>query len=1177
MKKLRIRLYLAMSFSTILINLVFIGSLLAATPGEAQNIEQVKVNIAVKTYTLKEFFSEVEQKSAFSFVYLEGEIDLNKSVTISNQAENFKDLLQEVATEQNLLFKVVEDVIVVKNAEKNKATVVQQKVGKPISGVVRDDKGQPIPGVTVVIKGTTQGTLTDINGKFLLSEVPTDAVLAFSFVGMQSQEVKAAGKSTLDIRMKADAIGLDEVVAVGYGTVKKEDITGSVAVVSNDDIDNVPAVNVQESLVGKVAGAFVTPSQGANPSGGISIRIRGTNSLNESANSPLYVVDGVPMMGDLVGVSLDPQNIESISVLKDASSTAIYGARAAAGVILVTTKSGKIGKRQINASIETGVQTPSNYYDVINGCEFYDLFEKAWDQYEYFNPGQDRNTKKGYTDFYTPAVWDVENQRPLHDVEWQKTLLNETARWNKYSVSFSGGEERFDYYLNVSKEDREGIFYNTFFDRLSVNGKFSFKQSKKIKTGMTVNFAYTEKAGNSGLNNEFGSYMPTVYKPQIIPMYHPGTSDYVYASQEWKVNPDYNIAPYRTAGYVANNTMYDNVTQSNVGDNSSTLINMYLEYRPIKELSFRTNVSGDFGSGQTKNIQYLRPAMHLDVNTPNDIDDVSTSVWFGKRKSFVLNEIVTYTKALNEVHNLDLTGVFEIQSSYSDQLSVTASGSTDNDLDQISNQPTDDVYSPNGNLINKRSFGGAPYGRTRLASYMARLSYNYDRRYFITGTIRTDGSSKFAIGNKWGTFGAVAASWHVHNEDFFNKDSRIFSSIKPRISYGTSGNQASVSNFLYIPNVSQNTGVYGNILNPGNLANASLTWETVRQFNAGLDFGLFSNRLNIVTDFYIKTSVDMLGNVPIPISSGYGSVRGNLGSIENKGFELSINSVNIDKNDFTWTTDFTFSLNRNKILDLGENPDGSKIDEVIDGKFIRKVGAPVSNFYLYSYDGVWQLGQEDDIYGPTGHNQVGLFRVKDRQAEGEEGYKVINVDDRRVFGTPLPTFFGGFTNIFRYKNLSLTAVCTYTVGNKLFNGTKMKLQAGHRFQNADRDFYNNHWSPTNPTNDYQKLSTFTSNNTYQQNANISSNNDHWVEDASYVRLNNLRLNYMFSRNLCSKIGLANLSVSVQATNLFTITKYSGLDPAADSGFSSGSSSRRGIDIGGYPPARTYMMSLKVGI
>lgn len=1047
-----------------------------------------------------------------------------------------------------------------------------------VRGKVVDKSGEPVPGVNVVLKSSpTTGTITDIDGNYVLREATENSVLVFSFIGFKTQEIPLNGRDVLDVTLEATTVDIDEVVVVGYGTMKKDDLTGSLSVVDSEDIDNVPASNIDQALVGKVAGAFISPSQGADPSGGISIRIRGTNSLNSAANSPLYVIDGIPMQGDVASISLDPENIESISVLKDASSTAIYGARAAAGVILIETKSGEKGKGQFSFNAEFGVQTPYKYYDVINASEFYELFERGWDQWEYFTGG-DRTTKGGYNDFYEPAVWDAANNRPVNDVDWQKAMLNERATWNKYSLAVSGGEEKIDYYFNLSYEQREGIFFKTFFDRLALNGKVNYELSDKLKTGFSANISYTERSGNAGLNQRFGSYMPTVYKPQILPMYHPGTNDYVYASREWKVDPAYNIAPYRHVGFIADNTKYDWATKDDLTDNLGTTLNFYFDYKPIKGLSLKTNVGIDMGNGQTKNIQYLRPAMHLDVNTPNTIDNVATYVWFGKRQSVVANEIVNYKTTFADMHNIDATAVFELQHSYNDYLSVYANGSTDNDLDQISNQPKVDVFSPNGNLINPRNFSGNPNERVRFASYMGRLAYNYDGRYHLTGTIRTDGSSKFAEGYRWGTFGALALSWHIHKEEFFDGMTDVISQLKPRVSYGTTGNQASVGNFLYIPNVNSVSGIYGKMSYPSNLANKALTWETLKQWNVGLDISFLNNRFYLTTDFYSKESIDMLGNLPLPISSGYGNIKGNLGSIRNRGVDITISSNNISSEDFSWTTDFTFSLNRNEILDLGENPDGSKIDEVIIGKFIRKIGEPVSNYYLFSYDGVWQIGEEDQIepgIAPTGHNQVGLFRVLDRQAEGEEGHGVINNDDRKMMGSPEPDFFGGFTNNFSYKNWHLGVVCTYSVGNRLFNVPKTMLQAGHRFQQSDRDFYNNHWSPDNPTNDYQKLSTFAGNNTFQQNGWISQQVDHWVEDASYLRVNNVSLTYTVPENVCDALNISGLSLGVQGSNLLTITKYSGLDPAADKGYGTGNPSIRGVDEGGYPPARTYMMNAKI--
>lgn len=1140
-----------------------------ASDGYAQ---KTTISVEFSQIKLADAMDEIEQRSEFYFLYNEKLVDTDREISGTFKSQKISTILDNLFAETDVVYTITDRKIIL--APRFLSAGQQQQ--KTITGLVTDQSGEPVPGVNVVIKGTTRGTITDINGRYAISDVPEGATLQLSFIGMKNQEIEVGTQLVINVVMMADSIGLDEVVAIGYGTVKKSDLTGAMAVVGAEDLDNIPASNIQQALVGKVAGAFITQSQGANPSGGVSIRIRGTNSLNEAANSPLYVVDGIPMVSTDINF-LDPENIETVSVLKDASSTAIYGARAAAGVILVTTKRGKIGKGSVTFSSEFGSQSPYKYYNTLNSEEFYKLYESGWDTWEHLTGG-DRTTKGAYQEFYSSAVYDSENKRSWYDINHQKDLLRDAAPWQKYSASVSGGSDKMDYYFNISYEDREGIVKKTFFERMALNAKVNYKISDKLQTGFNTNISYSEDSGNGGLNYKFGGYMASVYQPSIIPTYKHDTGDWVYPSQEWKVDPAYSIAPYRFTGFLANNFLYDLETSDNVTDDLKTMVKFYFDFRPIKELSFNTNVGIDFGNGQSKGIDYLKPAMYLNINNPNGMDNVSTSVWFGKRQSYVVNEIINYKKTFAQNHNLDATAVFELQHSYADFLSVTANGSTDNDLDQIGNQPKIDVFSPNGTLINPRSFGGMPNGRTRFASVMARVNYDYANRYYITGSMRADGSSKFAEGNRWGTFGSVALSWHIHKEAFFENFTDVISQLKPRFSIGTTGNQASVASFLYLANVTTWSGVYGPISAPGNIPTNSLTWETLNQWNAGLDVSFINNRINLSADYYRKKSIDMLGDVPLPISSGYNNAKGNLGSIENKGVDISLSTVNIAKRNFTWTTDFTLSANKNKILDLGVNADGSKIDEVITDKFIRKIGQPVSNYYLYSYDGVWQEDQADQITpqnSRAGHNQVGLFRIMDRQAEGEEGHGVINVDDRKMMGDPLPDFAGGFTNNFTYKRVSLGVVCTYAVGGRLFNQAKAMLQTGHRFQGSDRDFAKNHWTPENPTNKYQKQSVWPANATHQMSQDISHNSSHWLEDADYLRIANVSLQYQIPERICNYIGMQRASLGANVSNLHTFTGYSGLDPAADKGYGTGNPSVRGVDEGGYPPARSYVFNLRV--
>lgn len=1139
--------------------------LIACTTANARNGYGQKISLSANDAPLAKVFHQIERQTHYQFLFFDADLQKAHHVNLRVKNATLQDVLQQLFKNQQLVYTISNSTIVVKRRQVPSTSLPAIIPDVVVNGQVRDSAtGTPLIGVTIKVKGASIGTTTDENGQFSLN-VPDNAVLVVSYIGYNKKEIPVNGRTTFDISLSASTTSLDQLVVVGYGTQKKSDITGAVSVVEAKSIKDVPATNLQDALIGKVAGALIQQAGGANPTGGTEIRIRGINSLNGAANNPLYVVDGIPLFDNNLN-TIDPDNIASVSVLKDASATAIYGARAAAGVILITTKKGEKGQGMVTASVEMGTQDPYKYYDVINSSQWYKLMESGWDTYEYLKPGVNRNNMKQYTDFFTPAIWDSANNRPLYNVVQQKTLLRINAPWKKYTAGISGGTDQMDYYFNIGYEDRKGIMVQSGVQRYSLSANVNYQVNDKLKTGFSLNASYVDNSGIGGLNDRFGSYFPTVYFPQFYPIKKAGTGEWVVPSQEWKVDPAYNILPFR-GQYTGTNELYDLTTSDNKNVSQRSIENFYFEYSPIRELKLKTNVGIDYNTSNNKSINYLKPAEHLNINNPSGMDNVSTSVYFDRQLSYVINETVSYDKSFGK-HNIDATGVAEIQNNYGEYLSITANGSADNDLDQISNQPQIDVPSPNGTIINPRTFAGSPTGRQRFASFMGRINYNYADKYFLTATVREDGSSKFATGNKWGTFPSLALSWKMHNEDFFEPLTKIFSQFKPRFSIGTTGNQASIGNFLYIPTVSTATGVYGNYAWPDNLANKNLTWESVRQWDLGIDLGLFNNRVSFSGDYYNKKSINMLSNVPLTVSSGYGSAKGNTGSIQNKGFEFTLNTINISNNNFSWNTDITFSLNRNKILDLGVDASGGKIDSVIVDKYIRVVGQPVSNYFLYSYDGVWQ--EKDDPWGPRGLNQVGLFRVKDRNNDHQ-----IDQNDRKIEGSPLPKFSGGFTNTISYKDVTLNVVCTYMVGNRLFNNVKPYLESGHMLINVDQAFYKNHWTPSNPTNDYQRMSTMANNASHFQSADIDLANDHWLENASFLKIAAVNLYYNIPKRVISFIGLKSARLGFTATDLFTFTKYSGLDPETDGRIASGDPSVAGVDNGGYPAARTFLVHLNL--
>lgn len=1041
-----------------------------------------------------------------------------------------------------------------------------QAQGMEVSGTVIDGQsGETLPGVNISVKGTTRGTVTNAEGKYQVSvESPSDTLI-FSFVGFKTQQIPINGRATIDVELQQQSLRGEELVVVGYGQEQRSDLTGSITNLSENDLEEVPASNIQDALAGKIPGVSVQQSGGSNPTGGSSIRVRGINSTNKSANSPLYVIDGVPLVDANLN-AISPDNIESINVLKDASATAIYGSRAAAGVVIVTTKSGRPGETEISVSIEYGIQQITKTYDLINSQQWYDLMEQGWSLYEQNNPSVDRNNDRRYTDFFTSGIYDAENSQPLYNTNWQEALLTDQAPWSKYQMGVSGGTEDARYYVNLGYENREGIMVDTDQERLSLSSNFSVDVRDNLEVGLTANGSYVNAHTIGGLNNRFGTFMPTVYKPQWVPMKKDG--EYVVASREWVVDPEFDIIPYR-GRFEGENQRYDVETRNNKNARFRVISSFSLNYEPIKNLQLDTNLGLDIISNSYKNTGYLQPKKYFE-QIPWAIDNVSVDRQFARKFNYTVDQTATYQNQF-ESHTVKGMVGFSMQVHNRDFLQLQVNGATDNDLDQISNQPNSDVEAPAGNVINRRdNFSGIPGDRLKLASYFTRINYDYDKRYFFTGTLRRDGSAKFAPGYRWGTFPSVSAAWNITNEDFMDDRLPFLNQLKIRASYGETGNQASVSSFNYLSLIGFGTSSYGKYSFPSNIANSSITWESVDQTNIGLDISLLNNRVELSADYYNKKTTDMLGQVPLTPSSGFGSAQGNVGKIENKGIELSLNTTNISTSDFNWQTSATFSLNRNKILDLGSNPDGSKRDSLITGTFIQRVGQPISEYYLYEFDGIWQEDPPSGNSFPSGYRQAGKMKIKDHN--GDLAY---NQEDRVVKGSPLPDFSGGFTNTFRYRNMSLQVVATYMIGNKLLNNTAGYLNNGHPLLQKSQDFYENSWTPENGNNKFESMSTLATNRHGLRATTLMLTMDRWLEDASFLKIRSINFDYQLPQNITDAFDVKGITIGASVTNVYTFTNYSGLDPETDGAIASGNVAFRGVDNGGYPSARSFILKFKM--
>ncbi|GAB4018233.1 TonB-dependent receptor [Spirosoma migulaei] len=997
-----------------------------------------------------------------------------------------------------------------------------------VSGRVTGETGEALPGVSVVVKGSPRGTTTDAQGRYQLT-IPNDRIdgsgitLVFSFVGYTSQEKVIRNQSTLDIQLLPDTKSLNEVVVVGYGQVKKSDLTGSVATVPVEEIRKVAVTSLDQALQGRAAGVQITQNSGA-PGGTTSIRIRGGNSI-QGDNEPLYVIDGIPFKNDgansgsnfNVLSTLNPSDIESISVLKDASSTAIYGSRGANGVVIITTKRGKAGKSTINFETYYGVQQVRRKYPVLNAREYAQFVNDA-------------NTNEGRPAVYTQAQVDAFGV----GTDWQDEIFRQAPIAN-YQLSMSGGDEKTQYSIGGGYFKQNGIIVNSDFDRYSFRINLDRKLTNKIKIGnsLTVNRTVTNQARSDGDLGSAGLVtMAALQFPSILPVRNPDGT-YLLTDPALTFTADNPVALARDN---KNRTTAYRIFGSVFGD-----------YQIIDGLNLRVSLGID--AILQKQDSYLPRSVSSGLAQGG-----AASIYNSQATTWLNENLLTYTRTFNTVHNISaLLG-------YTQQANRTESSRA-----QSRNFVNDNLGS--GNLAS----GSVPLipesgiGTWGLQSYLARINYGYKDKYLLTASFRADGSSRFGSNKQNGYFPSAALAWRV-SEEAFLKNNRVINDLKLRATYGSTGNQDGIGNYPAYSLLGTQNYVFGNTvstgLGPNQIANPDLSWETTTQADMGVDVGFLNNRITLTADVYLKRTKDLLLNVTLPSTSGYSSAIKNLGKVENKGVELSISSRNID-GAFKWTTDVNFALNRNKVLDIGGAPqifagNVANIGQNLNSGIIR-VGEPLGSFFGYVTNGLYQTTDELTALADPQAKKPG-----DRKYLDLNGDKKIDDNDRTIIGRAQPKFIGGISNTFSYKGVELTAFFQGVYGNNILNANRYELEYLNATTNQDRDVLNR-WTPTNTNTDIPRAST-------TRPANRVSTRQ--IEDGSYLRLKNIQLAYNLPASVLKSLKIQSVRVYATAQNFLTWTSYSGYDPEVNR-FGQDSRSQ-GFDYASYPAAKTLLFGLNVG-
>ena len=961
-----------------------------------------------------------------------------------------------------------------------------------VQGTVKDAVGS-VPGASVIVKGTTNGTIADIDGKFSM-KVPAGAVLEVSCIGYVTVEVPAGnGQTPLTIVLKEDTELLEEVVVVGYGTIKKSDLTGAVAAVNSDKIKDSPAANVGQALQGKVAGVQIIDS--GSPGSNVNIKVRGLGSINNC--DPLVVIDGVPT--DLGLNAINTEDIERIDVLKDASATAIYGSRGANGVVMVTTKRGKSGDGKISVNANFSLQTP-----MLNAAQYAQLSNEMM-----ANSGRNVNP-----DWADPATLGA-------GTNWLGELLG-TGKLQKYNVSYSGGNDKTNYYVSGGFLDQTGVVRNVGYRRFTFQSNSDTQVRRWLKMSTNVTFSTDTKSSGS---YSIGDTM------NALPVF--SVKD---ENGEW-TGPEGNAEWY---GSVRNPIGTTEVNKSET-KGYNILANISAEVTFTKWLKFKSTFGYDAKFWYTDSFtpKYAWKPIQVEVSKRYRSNNKSfTNLW---------DNYFLFDHTFAKKHHLSMMAGTSAQWNSYDYMSGEKSGFLFDSVNQMDNGQ--EVEYINGSK-----------SEWSLMSLMARVNYSYDDRYLITATIRRDGSSRFGRNNRWGTFPSVSVSWRPSKESWFPQ-SEIVNDLKVRAGYGVTGSQASVSNYGYL--ATYETGVYSfgtagteqPSLYSASLANPSIHWEEVAQSNIGIDLAMFNSRVQFSIDGYIKNTRDMLVKASIPITSGFEDTTttyANAGKVRNQGIEMQLHTVNI-AGEWNWETDFSATYNTNKIIDL--NSAVPYYINQVNNSYLTMLqkGYPINVFYGYVTDGLFQNQTEVDNHAFQPGAAPGDIRYRDLNNDG-----VINESDRTVIGNPNPTWLFSMNNTVEWKGLELSVYLQGVAGNSIYNAnnienTGMAAAMNQTVAVLDR------WTGEGTSN-FMPRAVYGDPN---QNCRVS---DRFIENGSYLRVKNIMLAYSFPSKMLQKINVHGLRLALICENVATISKYSGFDPEV---------SINGIDSSRYPIPRTYSVGLNL--
>lgn len=1096
------------------------------------NAPSTSLSFKATDQSIKEVLELIESQTDFHFFYNSKLVDVSRVISVDIEDEDLISVLENVFKDSSIGYKVVgKDVILsLKNLS-------QGQDGKTVTGTVVDENGLPVIGANIVEKGTANGTITDIDGRFSIS-VGKNAVLVVSFIGFNVQDVPVEGKSNLTIALKEDTQALEEVVVVGYGVSKKSHLTGSVGSVKMDeDVVGRPAVEVGQSLYGKVAGVQVIGGSG-EPGSSSSIQIRGVNSISASS-APLVVIDGVAVPDYDMNL-INNADVESIEILKDASSAAIYGSRGANGVVLITTKSGKTEKPRVNINYLFGVQKLLKKIDVMNSREYAEAYMDAA-QNGWVDSGGDPNAPntieaRGAYKYTWPEAF--EHPESLYDIDWQDVVFD-AAPMHKLDANISGKSEKSDYLISAGYVNQAGILLDSDYKKYSLSLKLNTHINKYLDVGGNMSLNYGDQKEVYWRTAEWA-----VQYPSVFPVYAEngllGCNSYLPGFEK------YNTILFRpNMGhplYMKNNDANRQIL--------NTIGSAYVSLNLLPGLKFKSSFNYYLKRNDYNNYEAKDHDLGEAYYTQGQMTVDQARKW-----NYTFQDLLTYDKSWGN-HEFSFLLGFEFNKN---DYYKTSQSRRDYDNDLLHALSAGKTVLSSSDVITKNT----------LMSYFARVNYNYKGRYMLSAAFRRDGSSRFAPNNKWGNFPSISLGWLVTEEDFMKKMDWI-NMLKLRVSYGLTGNDH-FQDYVWVAKLNQSKIAFGNNLTtsyyPSNITNPDLKWERTQQLNVGLDWGVLKSRIQVGLDYYYSTSDGLLLNVPVPAITGYSSIFTNIGKLENKGVEFNITTQNIDNKDFSWSTNFNISKNKNKILELG--PSGASMiftPSSFGGmQKINEVGHSVFNFYGYQYDGVY-MSQEEIDADPAHYKTArpGDGRYVDVNKDG-----VLDAGDRTLIGDPNPKFIWGFTNNFKYKDFDLSFLFQGAHDFAIYDDNAHRSLMYHEGRNFLKEVTNRWRSEENPGDgEHYRLSVDLGE--YEKRGSSL-----WIDRTSYIRLKSLTFGYTLPKNISKIASLQFVRFYFNALNLFTITGTDVWDPESFRGDASDASAR-GVMGNIYPSSKVFSFGVNVG-